>query len=224
MANIAAIHWTDRTQHPGTPLTGAGFCAAGAALLGLLLAVGTVAAATRTVPSTDRVPDLTGTYDIATITPLERPEQFGESLVLSPAIAAKMAADIAAYKQADLEVSDPDREAPPKGGDGSTGAAGNVGGYNTFWIDNGDAAFRIDGDYRTSILTEPADGRRPAMTPAATARAAARRAMFRDNKGDAWWVGEEGPGPYDDPESRTLSDRCLLGFGSTGGPPMLPTL
>ena len=26
-------------------------------------------------------------------------------------------------------------------GDGSSGAAGNVGGYNTFWIDNGNAAF-----------------------------------------------------------------------------------
>ena len=48
--------------------------------------------------------------------------------------------------------------------------------------------------------------------------------MSRDNKGDAWWVGLDGKGPYDDPESRTLSDRCLLGFGSTGGPPMLPTL
>ncbi|GIT39501.1 MAG: hypothetical protein Ct9H300mP8_06970 [Gammaproteobacteria bacterium] len=28
--------------------------------------------------------------------------------------------------------SDPDREAPPEGGDGSPGAAGNVGGYNAF--------------------------------------------------------------------------------------------
>ncbi|MCH8854489.1 MAG: SUMF1/EgtB/PvdO family nonheme iron enzyme [Planctomycetes bacterium] len=35
--------------------------------------------------------------------------------------------------------SDPDREAPPVGGDGSGTAfgAGNVGGYNTFWIDRG---------------------------------------------------------------------------------------
>jgi hypothetical protein len=48
--------------------------------------------------------------------------------------------------------------------------------------------------------------------------------MFRQNRGDAWWLDLDGPGPYDDPESRTLSDRCLLGFGSTGGPPMLPVL
>ena len=34
------------------------------------------------------------------------------------------------------------RTAPPNGGDGSTGAAGNVGGYNTFWLDRGDALRR----------------------------------------------------------------------------------
>ena len=188
--------------------------------VGLLL----VAGGAQAEKASAAIPDLSGTYDIATITPLERPAQFGETLELSPELARKMAAEIAAYKQADLEVSDPNREAPPKGGDGSTGAAGNVGGYNTFWIDNGDNAFMINGSYRTSILTEPGDGQRPAMTAQGMRRAAERRAMFRDNKGDAWWMGLEGKGPYDDPESRTLSDRCLLGFGSTGGPPMLPTL
>ena len=30
-----------------------------------------------------------------------------------------------------------ERAAPPKGGDGSAGAAGNVGGYNKFWLDPG---------------------------------------------------------------------------------------
>ena len=29
-------------------------------------------------------------------------------------------------------------------------------------------------------------------------------------------------GEYDDPEQRPLSERCLLGFGSTSGPPALP--
>ena len=47
--------------------------------------------------------------------------------------------------------------------------------------------------------------------------------VLHENKGDAWWLGREGAGPYDGPEALTLSDRCLLGFGSTGGPPMLPT-
>ena len=46
----------------------------------------------------------------------------------------------------------------------------------------------------------------------------------QNNTGTAWWLGREGPGPYDDPEMRPLGERCLLAFGSSSGPPMLPTL
>ena len=47
----------------------------------------------------------------------------------------------------------------------------------------------------------------------------------RGNTGEAWWleVGD-GSGPYDNLEQRPLAERCLLGFGSTAGPPMLPVL
>ncbi|HEY5645716.1 MAG TPA: hypothetical protein VIS76_07240 [Pseudomonadales bacterium] len=172
----------------------------------------------------DGLPDLSGTYDIATITPLERPRELGENLILTPELAQAAERRVAALKAERNQSSDPNRGAPPAGGDGSSGAAGNVGGYNTFWIDNGDNAIRIDGRYRTSIITDPADGRRPAMTAAAQQRFQQRMAMFRENTGEAWWVGTSAPWPYDGPESRTLSDRCLLGFGSTGGPPMLPVL
>src|SRR5262249_5938397 len=34
--------------------------------------------------------------------------------------------------------------------------------------------------------------------------------------------GLEPAGSYDDPERRPLGERCLLGFGSTSGPPVLP--
>jgi len=34
--------------------------------------------------------------------------------------------------------------------------------------------------------------------------------------------GFEGAGAYDDPERRPLGERCLMGFGSTSGPPVLP--
>lgn len=169
-------------------------------------------------------PDFTGTYDTATITPLQRPKEFGDNLILTPELAQAAELRVAQYKAAQAQSSDPNRNAPPAGGDGSTGAAGNVGGYNTFWVDNGESAIQIDGQFRTSIITQPTDGRRPSMTPDAQKRAMARRAFYRENSGDAWWLELDGPGPYDDPESRTLSDRCLLGFGSTGGPPMLPTL
>ena len=179
-------------------------------------------------------PDLSGTYDTATRTPLQRPKALGEKLALSAEEAqaiARKEAEIAA--QADA-ASDPNRGAPAVGGAGFAGeidvpeldfAAGEVGGYNWFWIDRGSGAFQVDGQWRTSIIVDPPNGRLPPMTPAARQRAAAFAKMFRPNTGEAWWL-EAGldPGPYDDPELRPLAERCLLGFGSTGGPPMLPVL
>ena len=181
-------------------------------------------------------PDLSGTYDTATLTPLQRPEAFGDRLTLSEEEAAAVAqgepiALAAAFgipEERNIE-SAPPREVPPVGGDGSTGAAGAVGGYNTFWMDRGTSAFQINGQWRTSIITDPSNGRRPSFTPETQARMAERAAFFRPNSGTAWWLTEndrnlEAPGPYDDPEIRPLAERCLLGFGSTSGPPMLPVL
>ena len=170
--------------------------------------------------------DLSGTYNVATLTPLERPKMFGDKQYLSRAEADKIRAQDAAAKAERNQLSDPDRGAPPSGGDGSAGAAGNVGGYNTFWIDNGDNAFQLGGKFRTSILTHPANGRRPELTQAAKAKFAQARNRRRANSGEAWWLDEsgQGSGPYDDMELRPLAERCLLGFGPVAGPPMFPTL
>jgi len=182
------------------------------------------------VPRTpDGRPDLSGTYDAATLTPLERPERFGNRLVLSEQEARAVAEEERTRNETRNQPSDPNREAPPVGGDGSSGAAGNVGGYNTFWIDRGAGAFQINGQWRTSIIVDPENGRRPPLTPAAQAAAKQRggAGFNRENTGTAWWVIENGPdapGPYDDPELRPLAERCLLGFGSAAGPPMLPVL
>ena len=177
-------------------------------------------------------PDLSGTYDTATLTPLQRPERFGDRLFLTDEEAAAIAQAGPLALAAGLNIpadrnieTGPPREAPPVGGDGSTGPAGNVGGYNSFWIDNGDAAFQIDGRWRSSLITDPANGRQPSLTAEAQLRGAAFAALFRPNSGTAWWLienGLDGPGPYDDPEIRPLAERCLVGFGSTSGPPMLP--
>ena len=192
-------------------------------------------------------PDLSGVYDTATVTPLQRPREFGERLTLTEEEAAVIASDPdglarvfglapagsderaaarAERQRAGFETGDGDREAPPAGGDGSGGAAGNVGGYNTFWIDRGDAAFRIDGLIRTSIITDPPNGRQPSLTESARAARTARARFARPNDGTAWWLADDldAPGPYDHPEQRPAAERCLLGFGSTAGPPMLPVL
>ncbi|MEZ5352626.1 MAG: hypothetical protein R2762_08320 [Bryobacteraceae bacterium] len=178
------------------------------------------------IPRTpEGLPDLSGTYDIATLTPLTRPAGLGDRLTLTDAEAQAIAKRAAAVKAATSKASDPNREAPPEGGDGSEGAAGNVGGYNTVWVDNGSGAFKIDGKWRTSIITDPANGRMPPLTPQARKRAAERARYARPNKGDAFWITEGlSPGPYDDPELRPAAERCLLAFGSGGGPPMLPVL
>ena len=180
----------------------------------------------------DGRPDLSGTYDIATLTPLQRPEEFGEVLTLTPEDAAVFAAQAGSLErifnipaERNQETAPP-REAPPVGGDGSSGAAGNVGGYNAFWMDFGQSAFQIDGEYRTSIIVDPPNGRRPPLSLAAQERLAARAAFARPNTGTAWWLEDDldAPGPYDDPERRPHAERCLMGFGSTAGPPMLPVL
>jgi len=187
------------------------------------------------IPRTsDGRPDLSGTYDIATLTPLQRPAEFGDKLVLTEEEAAAIQAGESAalasifnYDPAvNTELSDPNRGAPPVGGDGSTGAAGGVGGYNTFYFDRGTAAFQIDGQWRTSIITDPPNGRHPPVTEEVQTQRASRAGFSRANTGTAWWLENDlnAAGPYDDPEVRPLSERCLMGFGSTAGPPMLPVL
>ena len=173
----------------------------------------------------DGHPDLSGTYDIATLTPLTRPASLGARLSLTDAESQAIAQAAAALREATSKASDPNRQAPPKGGDGSEGAAGNVGGYNTVWVDNGAGAFKIDGKWRTSIIVDPPNGRMPELTPEAAQRRAAQSKLSRPNRGDAFWVTEQiSPGPYDDPELRPAAERCLSSFGSGGGPPMLPVL
>jgi hypothetical protein len=169
----------------------------------------------------DGHPDLQGTYDLATLTPLERPAS--AKAVLSAEEVAKLEGAVAARVQAGSLPSKGDRPAPPKGGDGSTGAAGNVGGYNTFWLDPGSAYTIVNGERRTSLIVDPPDGKVPSLTPAAKQRFAALLSRPTSDTTQSNDPGlETAPGAYDDPERRPLGERCLLGFGSTSGPPALP--
>jgi hypothetical protein len=179
----------------------------------------------------DGRPDLSGTYDVSTLTPLERPREFGENLYLTPERATEI------METERLRVLDRDRnrgpieEAPPEGGAPPVGVgdefretsgAGNVGGYNNFWTDRGTEVFTIDGKFRTSILVEPKDGRYPPMTEEAIERLSRRRQLRRPNDGTAWWLEVDGVGPYDGPEMLGIAERCILGF--TGAAPTFPSL
>ena len=140
-------------------------------------------------------PDLQGVYSIATVTMLERGEQFNGSLTITEEEAARIGQTGDSYLE-DLTT------AP---GDGEP----DVGGYNTFWMDPGERMATINGEIRTSILVEPENGRLPWAE-------GALRVIFG--------ARVSGPGEFAGPEARPLGERCLVGFGSSGGPPMLPVL
>ena len=199
-----------------------------AALIGIL-AMGITVAAQAPKPAAkpyvpprtpDGHPDLQGTYDLATLTPLERPA--GMKAVLTEDEAAKLERDVAARKEQGGQAISGDRAAPPKGGDGSTGAAGGVGGYNNFWLDPGSSYTVVHGERRTALIIDPSDGRVPPLTAAARQRALARVVRPTSDATESRDPGLEPAGSYDDPERRPLGERCLLGFGSTSGPSALP--
>ena len=116
----------------------------------------------------DGRPDMQGNWSNGSLTPLQRPTGFQRALTKEQ---ARQLEKIRSDTVENLsKASDPNRPAPPKGGDGSTGAAGNVGGYNYVWIDAGDHVAYVNGELRSSVIVEPANGRLPALTAAAPAR------------------------------------------------------
>ena len=191
----------------------------------LIIAVFLAAAATA-IASAET--DLSGMYDVGTLTPLERPKMYGDKLFLTPEEANAIATQFAARVRRANADSDPNRSAPESGG--------KIGGYNMFWLDVGESAANINGRFRTSILTSPGDGRIPAMTEFGMKRMAQLQAQWRllwrsqdlaasKNTGTAWWLeNPDGKGPYDDIEQRPLAERCIVGSRSTAGPPMLPNI
>jgi hypothetical protein len=156
------------------------------------------------VPGTpDGRPDLQGNWTNATLTPFQRAE--GRGPVFTP------------EEVADLE----------RGGDGCPPNPGTVAcgrpqaagasdearlsgnEYNEVYWDRGSRVAVVNGEPRTSLITRPANGRQPPLTPEAERRAAEARA-FRARFG-----------PYDHPELRPLGERCIV-FGRGPAPPMIP--
>src|SRR3954454_7453443 len=122
--------------------------------------------AQRVVPRMpDGHPDRQGTYDLGTLTPIERPAN--TPLILTDEQAAAAEKRIAQQNDKGYAPVAADRAAPPKGGDGTPGPYGNVGGYNNFWLDPGSSFTVVDGRKRASLLIDPPDGRVPPIKPEA---------------------------------------------------------
>ena len=180
----------------------------------------------------DGHPDLQGTYDLATMTPVERFP--GDPPVLSKEQAEKLQKAEADRRSVNATKLDPNRPQLPVGGDKSTGKSyfeileklggGPVGGYDRLWLNQGTAYFTVDGQIRTSIVIDPPNGHVPPFNAAAKKRHANAFGLPTSDEGEQSQNvnAASRPGEYDDPELRPLSERCLLGFGSTSGPPALP--
>jgi hypothetical protein len=163
----------------------------------------------------DGHPDLQGFWTNATITPLERPEKFGERLVLSGAEADELEQTEAKFNETADAPTDPKTKVEDLPASCGRGFSGANCGYNNFWVDPGTKVISINGEKRSSMIVDPPDGRIPPLTAQGQQRVAARMAARR---------GGGGGGAADGPEMRSLGERCILSFGSSAGPPMIPLL
>src|SRR5215469_2179220 len=204
-----------------------------AAVAMTLAAIPMVGQASSAVPRMpDGHPDLQGTYDLATMTPLERFPS--DPPVLTKEQADKIEKAEMARRNKDATKLDPNRPELPVGGDTTAGKSffeilekaggGAVGGYDRLWLHQGTAYTVVDGQIRTSIVVDPPNGRIPPFNAAARARraAGARVLPTSDQAENSESKAPQRRGQADDPEQLALSLRCILGFGSTAGPPALP--
>jgi hypothetical protein len=133
-----------------------------------------------------RRPNFDGVWNSGTATPLERPRELKDKPFFTLEEAAQWERQVAKQNE------EPAPGAPRTG----------TGTYNTVYREWGTRTVKTR---RTSIITEPADGRIPALTPAA---AEVKRRRL------------EGLRRFENPEDLGLQDQCLAFL--TGGPPMLP--
>jgi len=153
-------------------------------LLAALSVIGASAAAQR--PAVVARPGFDGIWNSATATPIERPAALKDKAFFTSAEAAEWEGQVAESNQ----------EPSPRTVSRGTGT------YNTVYREFGS---RVVKTLRTSIVTDPADGRIPALTPAAE--------EIRRRRVEAMKKGESA-------QDLGLQDQCLTFL--TAGPPMLP--
>lgn len=133
-------------------------------------------------------PGFDGIWNSATATPIERPVSLKDKAFFTTAEAARF----------ERQVAESNQEPPTQGPSTNTG----TGTYNTVYREFGTRTVKT---LRTSIVTDPPDGRIPALTPAA-AEVKRRRTAAQKGLASAQDAG--------------LQDQCLTFL--TSGPPMLP--
>jgi hypothetical protein len=216
LAPVSLIETTGCDMNTMTKTTGlfAGVLALAALAAGSAVQAQTAKKSAWKAPRTEHgVPDLQGNWTNVTLTPLERPAKYGDRLVLTPDEAGEISGTAAKHVEEHAKPTDPNVRTQDLPKDCGYGFSGANCGYNNFWVDRGEHAMVINGEARSSFIVDPPNGRLPAMTAEGRKRQAARMAARRE-KG----------GPVDGPEARGLGERCLMSFGMSAGPPMLPQM
>jgi hypothetical protein len=151
-------------------------------------------------------PNMQGTWDFRTLTPLERPRALGNKATFGSEEEEE------AFRKKAVELADVDVNRDAMGDLDVEGA------YNAWWMDYGT---ELNEDRRTSLIVDPANGRLPDLTPNALAQLKKNRLrnhpvrdIFSIEMDNKKWRPEG-------PESVGLSERCLLSFN--GGPPLIPS-
>jgi hypothetical protein len=156
-------------------------------------------------------PDISGNWTNSTLTPENRPEKYGNRLIMTKAETAELEGASDALIALGNKPTDPNATVKDLPADCSGGRGTNCN-YNAAFTDPGSVVMRVKGQPRSSLITTET-GREPprkAGAPEPTnPRGANQRAGVRQN---------------DNPEGRSLGERCILSFGRSAGPPMFDQL
>jgi len=173
-------------------------------LLCLALAVMPLSALAEMPRTPEGKPNFQGLWTNATETPVERPPQFEGRATMTAEEAMQWRPGSAAGLS-DLSTGpthlDPNRGAPPRGA--------NIALEADWYFSTGYVA-TINGEFRTSLVIDPPDGRIPY----------ADNGRGRDLRSQ--WLAREGVEEFDGPEVRPAGERCLQSVLPTAGPPMFP--
>jgi hypothetical protein len=152
----------------------------------------------------DGTPNLDGTWTNVTLTRFERDPKFGDRKVLTPEEVSALEGEVARVTALANSPTDVNATVETLPADCSGGRGDNCN-YNAAWTEPGSHIMLVNGEPRSSIVTVPANGRIP-YRPEVRAR------MTRSETST------------DNPEDRSLPERCLVSQNIRFGSVMNSTL
>ena len=187
-------------------------CALGAAALSAAAAQAAPAAPYKAPRNAFGQPDLEGVWSNTMLTRMERPAEYKGRMVLTPD-------EVAALEGERVKMRESGNEATPQSATitdlvkkcniPGVSSGGPDCGVNTAFIDAGEQVSRVNGEPRSSLVSFPADGRIP-YKPGIRERMSlegGRSRVLADN-----------------PENRSLAERCIVGQNTFQGMVIQPTL